>query len=300
MGLTVEGVSKHFGQKTAVHNLSFSLNEPGVFGLLGTNGAGKTTTIRMILGILEKDSGSITWNGNAVTRESVRFGYLPEERGLYPKTKITDQLYYFAKLRGMGQKEADKAINYWLGRLHVMQYADKPAEQLSKGNQQKVQLITSLLHDPDLLVLDEPLSGLDPVNADLFKDVILELVGRGKYIVMSSHQMESVEQFCRDILLLVDGETVLSGNLSDIKRSYGRNNLFLNFDGDFDPVPLAEEEGMELLNRTPSGYEFHIDSEESSRNLLKKLLLKGITIEKFEIREPTLHEIFVDKAGARK
>lgn len=295
MGLKVSNVSKRFGSKTAVDNLSFTLDQPGVFGLLGTNGAGKTTTIRMILGILEKDSGSITWNEKAVKRENVRFGYLPEERGLYPQIKICDQLYYFASLRGISKSKSAQTIEYWMKRLNVMKYIDMRAEQLSKGNQQKIQLILSILHDPDLIIMDEPLSGLDPVNADLFKSIILELVGKGKYIVMSSHQMESVEEFCRDILLLVDGKTVLSGNLREIKHSYGRNNLFIGCEADI--TPYAYELGMTLVKRSATGFEFHIKSEESAYTLIKKLLDNGIQIDKFEIREPTLHEIFIDKAG---
>lgn len=301
MGIEVRNVSKHFGSKTAVNNLSFSLEKPGVFGLLGTNGAGKTTTIRMILGILEKDEGSITWNGKPVSRDSVSFGYLPEERGLYPHVKVSDQLMYFANLRGLYGVKARKVISYWLGRLGVVKYADMSAEQLSKGNQQKVQLITSILHDPDLIVLDEPMSGLDPVNADLFKSVILELVEDGKYIVMSSHQMESVEQYCRDILLLIDGDTVLSGNLSEIKHSYGRTNLYIGVSDTAAAENLIKNEaetlGMNLINSTVSGFELRIHSDESAYTLLRKLLDANVVLDKFEIREPTLHEIFVEKAG---
>jgi ABC-2 type transport system ATP-binding protein len=298
LGLEVSNVSKRFGSKTAVNNLSFSLEKPGVFGLLGTNGAGKTTTIRMILGILEKDEGSITWNGGTVSRESVSFGYLPEERGLYPQVKIREQLYYFANLRGFYGASAHKVIDYWLGRLDVKKYADMTAEQLSKGNQQKIQLITSILHNPDLIVMDEPMSGLDPVNADLFKSVILELVANGKYIVMSSHQMESVEEYCRDILMLVDGNTVLSGNLSDIKHGYGRTNLYIGCNADI--VPDAKALGISLVNRTASGFELRIPSDESAYALLKKLLDAHVALDKFEIREPTLHEIFVEKVGEQK
>lgn len=298
MGLIVTNVSKKYGNKTAVDNLSFTLDKPGVFGLLGTNGAGKTTTIRMILGILEKDSGDITWNGGTVARESVSFGYLPEERGLYPQVKVNDQLNYFAGLRGLTGAAARKTINYWLGRLSAVEYADVPAERLSKGNQQKIQLITAIMHNPDLVIMDEPLSGLDPVNADLFKSVILELVENGKYIVMSSHQMESVEEYCRDIMLLVDGKTVLSGNLRDIKHSYGRTNLFIGCDAEI--MPYAEPLGITLVNRTALGYELRISSDESAYALLQKLLELNIPFDKFEIREPTLHEIFIEKAGDHK
>lgn len=298
MGLSLEGVTKRYGQKTAVDNLSFSIEQPGVFGLLGTNGAGKTTTIRMILGILSKDSGSIKWNGRPVSRETVSFGYLPEERGLYPKIKIGEQLLYFAGLRGIGKQKAAQILNYWYDRLDVGKYRSNTPEQLSKGNQQKIQLITALLHDPDLLILDEPMSGLDPVNTDLFTGVINELAEKGKTIVMSSHQMASVEQFCRDILILVDGKTVLSGNLRDIKHSYGRTNLYIGCESDI--MPAAEALGITLVRRAADGYELKIPSEDSAYALLQQLLKNDVKPDKFEIREPSLHEIFIEKAGAGK
>ena len=193
MGLKVKNVSKYFNDKLVIDNISFEINEPGVLGLLGTNGAGKTTTIRMILGIIKRDKGEITWNGKAVDRKNVNFGYLPEERGIYPKSKIFEQLLYFAELKGMKVQEAAKEIKYWMERLKIDEYQNMTAEKLSKGNQQKVQFITSILNDPELIVLDEPFSGLDPVNTELLKEVIIELVKKGKYIIMSSHQMTSIE-----------------------------------------------------------------------------------------------------------
>jgi ABC-2 type transport system ATP-binding protein len=298
MGLSVKNVTKRFGQHTVVDGVSFALEEPGVFGLLGTNGAGKTTTIRMILGILEKDGGSIEWNGGAVTREGVRFGYLPEERGLYPKIKVGEQLMYFAGLRGMNRHQTQEVLHYWYDRLDVAKYANMPAEQLSKGNQQKIQLITAILHDPDLLILDEPLSGLDPVNAELFKEVINELVQKGKYVVMSSHQMASVEEYCRDILILVDGKTVLSGNLKAIKRGYGKNNLYIGCEEDITADAQALQ--IALLSKTAEGFEFKITSPESAYAFVSALLAKRVQIDKFEIREPSLNEIFIEKAGERK
>ena len=213
MGLKVQNVSKTFGEKLAVDNISLEITEPGVFGLLGTNGAGKSTTIRMILGIIKKDSGNITWNGKEVERKYVNFGYLPEERGIYPKVKICDQLMYLAKLKGMKKKEAEESMNFWLNRLEVEEYRNLPAEKLSKGNQQKIQFITSVIHNPELLVIDEPFSGLDPINTELLKSAILELVEKGTYIIMSSHQMASIEEFCKDILILNRGKTILKGNL---------------------------------------------------------------------------------------
>ena len=211
MGLILKNVSKTFVGRKAVDNISLELNKPGVFGLLGTNGAGKTTTIRMILGILKKDSGEVTWNGNPVDRKSVNFGYLPEERGIYPRTKVFDQLMYFAELKGMNKKDAEEAIKKWAKELRVEEYMDMLAEKLSKGNQQKIQFMTAIIHNPELVVLDEPFSGLDPVNTEILKNIIINLVRSGKYVIMSAHQMATIEEFCSDILILNKGKTVLQG-----------------------------------------------------------------------------------------
>ncbi len=194
MSLVLKNVSKSFVGKKAVENISFSLTKPGVYGLLGTNGAGKITTIRMLLGIIKKDSGEITWKGKAVDRKSVRFGYLPEERGVYPKTKIFDQLMYFAELKGMKKNEAVSSINKWAKELKVEEYLQMPAEKLSKGNQQKIQFMTAIIHNPELVVLDEPFSGLDPVNTEILKNIIIDLIRNGKYIIMSAHQMATIEE----------------------------------------------------------------------------------------------------------
>lgn len=295
MALYVSSIVKKFGEKTAVDNISFKIEKPGVFGLLGTNGAGKTTTIRMILGILEKDNGTIQWNGGPVTRESVKFGYLPEERGLYPKAKIVEQLAYFGKLRGMDRTSVKKAINYWVDRLKVTEYLSSTAEQLSKGNQQKIQLITALLHDPELIILDEPLSGLDPVNADLFKSVIYELIEKNKFIIMSNHQMHSIEEYCQDLIILKNGQTVLQGNLKEIKAGYGRTNLTVNCKQDIDD--LIKYQNLNIISKTATGYELKIKSDEEGYDLLKKILESKIRLDKFEIREPSLHEIFIEKVG---
>lgn len=298
MSLTVENVSKKFGEKQVVDNISFEAREPGVFGLLGTNGAGKTTTIRMILNIVKKDGGTIKWDNKPVTEQIRSFGYLPEERGLYPKVKISEQLLYFAKLRGVSSQKAKKDIESWLERLEATQYINMPAEKLSKGNQQKIQFIASIIHDPELIFMDEPFSGLDPVNTDLFKGVIYELTSKNKIIIMSSHQMATVEEFCKDIVLLKNGVTVLKGNLKEIKRSYGRNNLIINCDGNIEE--LAAEENMSTYNQSATGFEFKIKSEEQAYKLLEKILSRRLSLDKFEIREPSLHEIFIEKMGDAK
>ena len=295
MGLKLENVSKKFVGKQAVDNISFEVDKPGVFGLLGTNGAGKTTTIRMLLGIIKKDTGEITWNGKKVERKSVNFGYLPEERGVYPKTKIYDQLMYFAKLKGMSQKDADEAIKKWAKVLKVEEYIPMPAEKLSKGNQQKIQFMTAIIHDPELIVLDEPFSGLDPVNSEILKNVIIDLVKMGKYIIMSSHQMASIEEFCTDILILNKGRTVLKGNLKEIKEGYKANRLELSTDKNIDEY--IKEFGMEIEFSKNNEYSIKIDSEEKAHQLLERLVTNHIEVDKFEIKKPTLNDIFIEKVG---
>lgn len=295
MGLKVQNVSKTFGKKIAVDNISFEMNKPGVFGLLGTNGAGKSTTIRMILGILKKDSGRITWNGKEVERKCVNFGYLPEERGIYPKIKICDQLMYLAKLKGMKKKEAEEAMNFWLKRLEVEEYRNLPAEKLSKGNQQKIQFITAVLHNPELLVIDEPFSGLDPINTELLKSAILELVEKGTYIIMSSHQMASIEEFCTDILILNRGKTILQGNLKEIKESYKANKVELVTK--IDVSKEIEAEGLKIIRNLENHYEISIDDEKEAQNLLKNLVSKNIEVEKIEVKKPSLNDIFIEKVG---
>lgn len=261
----------------------------------GTNGAGKTTTIRMLLGIIKKDTGNITWNEKKVERKSVNFGYLPEERGVYPKTKIYDQLMYFAKLKGMSKSEADKAINKWAKVLKVEEYIPMPAEKLSKGNQQKIQFMTSILHNPELIVLDEPFSGLDPVNTEILKNIIIDLVKDGKYIIMSSHQMASIEEFCTDILILNKGKTVLQGNLKEIKETYKANRLELSTNKNIDEY--IKEFNMDIEFSKNNEYSIKIDSEEKAHQLLHKLVSDDIEVDKFEIKKPTLNDIFIEKVG---
>ena len=295
MGLKLENVSKKFVGKQAVDNISFEVDKPGVFGLLGTNGAGKTTTIRMLLGIIKKDTGEITWNGKKVERKSVNFGYLPEERGVYPKTKIYDQLMYFAKLKGMNQKDADTAIKKWAKVLKVEEYLPMPAEKLSKGNQQKIQFMTAIIHNPELIVLDEPFSGLDPVNTEILKNVIIDLVKEGKYIIMSSHQMASIEEFCTDILILNKGKTVLKGNLKEIKEGYKANRLEISTDKNIDKY--INDVYIDIEFSKNNEYSIKINSEEKAHKLLENLVKDHIEVNKFEIKKPTLNDIFIEKVG---
>ena len=257
MSLVLKNVSKTFVGKVAVDNISFSIEKPGVYGLLGTNGAGKTTTIRMLLGIIKKDSGEITWKGKEVDRENVNFGYLPEERGVYPKTKIMDQLMYFAELKGMKKDDAITAINKWAKELKVEEYLQMPAEKLSKGNQQKIQFMNAIIHNPELVVLDEPFSGLDPVNTEILKNIIIDLVKNGKYVIMSAHQMATIEEFCSDILILNKGKTVLQGNLKQIKETYPANRVEIDVKQDIDTY--IKEFNLEIENVANYNYVIKIN-----------------------------------------
>lgn len=294
--MEVKNVTKIYnGEKNAVDNILFTVNNGEIFAFIGHNGAGKTTTIRMLLGIIKKDSGEITWNGKKVDRKSVNFGYLPEERGVYPKVKIYDQLMYFAELKGMKKEEADEAIKNWAKKLKVEEYLDKPAEKLSKGNQQKIQFMTAVIHNPELLVLDEPFSGLDPVNTELLKNIIINLVKEGKYIIMSAHQMSTIEEFCSDILILNKGKTVIKGNLKEIKDTYPANRVQIETNENIETD--IKKLGFEIENIKNYSYTVKIFDEQKAHELLKELVIKGITINKFEIMKPTLNDIFIEKVG---
>ena len=306
MSLVVTNLSKKYGEKTVVDHISFSLEHPGVYAFLGTNGAGKSTSLRMMLGMLAKDSGEVRWKGKPLDTMETNVGYLAEERGLYPKFTLMDQLLYFASLKNVSKEDAKVRIEYWVERLELTEYFHPPvvgkkrpkpmkADQLSKGNQQKVQLLAALISDPELLILDEPLSGLDPVNMDLFKQVIHEQVDAGKYIIMSSHQMEVVEEFCEDITILHHGKAVVQGNLNEIKKSYGRVNMFVKTEEPIDD--LIEASGLRVVNKTPNGIQLKVSGQEQADRFLDQLVSGHKTIVRFELREPSLHEIFVEKAG---
>lgn len=294
--LILDRVSKTFAGKTVVDKVSLKLSQPGVYGLLGTNGAGKTTTIRMLLGIITKDSGDITWNGQTVNRKDVNFGYLPEERGVYPKVKILEQLLYFAELKGMARDQAEVSIRKWAKRLKVEEYLEMPAEKLSKGNQQKIQFMTAIIHDPDLVVLDEPFSGLDPVNTEILKEIIIELVRDGKFVIMSAHQMATIEEFCSDILILNKGKTVLQGNLKAIKATYPVNRVQIDVDQPIEK--LVKVSKLKVENVKNNQYTIKISSEEQAEELLKSLVEQGVKVTRFEIMRPTLNDIFIEKVGA--
>lgn len=298
MALQVTNLVKKYGDLTAVDHLSFSMDEPGVFGLIGTNGAGKTTTIRMMLGLLSADGGMALWDGRRISRQTLNFGYMPEERGIYMKNRVAEQLIYFGMLKGMSKASARESVAKWLDRLGISEYAGKEAEKLSKGNQQKVQLIAALVSEPELVVLDEPFSGLDPVNADLMREIIAEMVRAGKYVVMSSHQMAVVEEYCENLVLLNRGKAVVSGVLSEIKAGYGHTNLVVSGAGRTDD--LARELGLVKLAARANEEEYHISGDAMAQAFLRALVARGQFPVKYEIREPSLNEIFIAKAGETK
>lgn len=308
MSLEIKNLRKSYDGKVVVNGLSFAMEGPGVYALLGTNGAGKTTSIRMMLDMLAKDEGEVLWNGEPLDFRKTNIGYLAEERGLYPKYTLMDQLFYFAKLKGIGREEAKKRIAYWAEKLCVEEYLypkakkkgqkakAKNADQLSKGNQQKIQLMVALLSDPELLILDEPMSGLDPVNTDLFKNIIKDEIAKGKYLIMSSHQMPTIEEFCEDIAIMNRGEVVLQGNLNEIKKSYGRVNLNVKCEGDINPI--IAQMGIQVLEETPEEIRMKVTGEEQANVFLQELLSHKLPVIRFDLREPSLHEIFVEKVGA--
>lgn len=305
--LEVKKLTKQYGEKVVVNDLSFSIKEPGVYALLGTNGAGKTTSIRMILGMLAKNGGEVLWNGKPFTAAEMNVGYLAEERGLYPKYSLLDQLLYFASLKKVPKKQAMERIQYWAERLQLEEYIFPPktvkgkaakanrADQLSKGNQQKIQLMAALLSEPKFLILDEPLSGLDPVNTDLFKGIIREEIAKEKYLIMSSHQMPTIEEFCSDITIMNRGQAVLQGNLNEIKKSYGRVNLFVKSDSDI--ADYIQKFGIQIAEKLPGEYHLKVTEESQARSFLADMMQDNVPLVKFELREPSLHEIFVEKVG---
>lgn len=295
MSLQLKNVSKQFGSFSAVRELHLEIEDETLFGFLGGNGAGKTTTFRMILGLLDVSEGEIFWRDEKIDyNNSHLIGYLPEERGLYPKLEVLEQLIYLGRLRGMQKKNIVTEVKYWLDRLQVPHYIDKKVEELSKGNQQKIQFISAVLHQPKLLILDEPFSGLDPVNVEILKEAVLELRDRGTTIVFSSHQMDLVEELCENLCILHKGEMVVQGSLREVKRSFAKKNLRIH--ADFPLQFLESHPGVVHYRSIAEGCEFQIRDADVSQEILAELQGKGF-IRTFDLQEPTLHEIFIEKVG---
>lgn len=293
--LEVENISKSFGDLKAVDQVSFEIEEGISFGLLGPNGAGKTTTIRMITNIIIPDSGriSIMNNGN-FKMTSNYLGYLPEERGLYRKMKIGDLLLFLTALKTMNKNEAKKAIDYWLERLDLMDYKKKKIEELSKGMQQKLQFIGTILHKPKLLILDEPFMGLDPINTNVIKDIMLELKKKGTTLIFSTHLMENAEKLCDEIYVINNGKNILSGRLGEVKKRFGKESVILEFDGDDKFLKTSDQ--IKKYDNYGNYVEVQLKKDADPQKLLQEAM-KGARIRKFEIKEPSLNEIFIKTVG---
>lgn len=293
MVLEFKNIEKSFGEKKVLTGVSFKAEGGKAFGLLGRNGAGKTTSIRILMDVFPANSGEVLIDGQEIDYNKIGIGYLPEERGLYPKKIILDQLTYFAELKGMSRKEAVKSIDYWLDRLGMTEYRNKKLETLSKGNQQKIQLITALAHDPDIVILDEPFSGLDPVNAMLLKDVVKEQISKGKIVLFSSHQMSYIEEFCDSIAILNNGVVALQGDLHDIKRDYPRDRLVVKTEtpdaiiADFGSTCTVMENGNLMIRL----------ADPSEKKATMTRLVETYDIDEVKVYEPSLNDIFVEYAG---
>ena len=293
MILELKNIEKAFGQKRVLSGVSFRAESGKAFGLLGRNGAGKTTSIRILMDVFPADSGEVLIDGKPIDYNKIQIGYLPEERGLYPKKLIIDQLVYFAELKGMSKREAVKSVDYWLQRLNMTEYRGKRLDTLSKGNQQKIQLITALAHNPDIIILDEPFSGLDPVNAMLLKDVVKEQIKKGKIVLFSSHLMNYIEEFCDSIAILNSGKTALSGDLHDIKRGNVRDRLAVRTEcadkikSDFKENCSTAENGELIIK---------LSSADNKRSVMKQLV-ENYDIDEVRVYEPSLNDIFVEYAG---
>ena len=302
MRLEVRNLRKNFGEKEVLHGISFSIESGKALGLLGRNGAGKTTTIRILMDVFKANAGTITMDGKPFRPKDYQIGYLPEERGLYPKKGVQEQILYLAALRGLDRKTAKKQAAYWLERMGVAEYAAKKLETLSKGNQQQVQLAQTLVCQPDIIILDEPFSGLDPVNSQVLKDVIREQIQDGKLVIFSSHQMGYVEEFCEDIVLINHGDVVLEGNLKDIKKAYGKNRLVISFEEmpEDSTIRQMQQKLGDLVHFTGKRQqEIIVELKEGTgrKQLLEKMLAENLVPESFGNYEPSLTEIFVERAG---
>ena len=295
MILELRNIDKSFGEKEVLKGVSFTAEGGKAFGLLGRNGAGKTTSIRILMNVFPANGGEVLIDGKPIDYDKIGIGYLPEERGLYPKKLIIDQLVYFAELKGMSAKDAVKAVDYWLGRLGMTEYRNKRLDTLSKGNQQKIQLITALAHDPDIVILDEPFSGLDPVNAMLLKDVVKEQIAKGKIVLFSSHQMSYIEEFCDSIAIINAGKVAISGDLHEIKRAYPRDKLVVSTVA---PEKLMADLGDSCTKREDGTLLIQLATPDEKQSMMKRLV-ESYDIDEVKVFEPSLNDIFVEYAGAQ-
>ena len=293
MILELRNIEKSFGDKQVLTGVSFKAEGGKAFGLLGRNGAGKTTSIRILMNVFPANSGEVLMDGKPIDYDKVGFGYLPEERGLYPKKVIIDQLIYFAELKGMSRRKAIEAIDYWLERLGMMEYRNKRLDTLSKGNQQKIQLVTALAHDPEIVILDEPFSGLDPVNAMLLKDVVKEQIAKGKIVLFSSHQMSYIEEFCDSIAILNNGRVALHGDLHDIKRDYPRDRLVVRTEK---PEAIKADFGTACTVGENGALMIQLRNADEKKAVMSRLAEK-YDIDEVKVFEPSLNDIFVEYAG---
>ena len=292
----LQRVSKSYEEKVAVHDLTLKIEAGSMFGLLGPNGAGKTSTIRMMIGITRPDSGTVTLFGKPFSSHALqRVGYLPEERGLYRKMKVIEQLVFFAELRGLGAAEATRRARQWCEKLQIADVMSKKTEELSKGMQQKIQFISTLLHDPELIIMDEPFSGLDPVNAVLLQDTLLELKNQGNAVLFSTHRMDQVEKLCDSICLINKGEAVLSGGMREIKSRYERNHLIVQYEG---PNGFLSHPAIESYKTYADRVEIRLKPHADAQDLLRTAAASS-TITRFELAEPSLEEIFIQTVGGR-
>ncbi len=299
MPLVLDGLRKSFDQVQALDGVTFTVEPGQVFGFLGPNAAGKTTTMRIVLGILHADQGTVTWDGRASAKVPKRvWGYLPEDRGLYPRMKVLDQLVFFGVLHGLRRPDAAARARHWLARFRISEHADRRAEQLSKGNQQKVQFIAGILHDPDVLLMDEPFSGLDPVNAAMLKDAFLELRAGGKAIVFSTHQMEQVEELCDAIAIIDHGRMVVSGPTTDVRRQAGRRVVRLGVAGDPDLAWLDTMPGVRVTRSGLDYHQFEVADGGDPEAILRAALERGAHVNRFEIADPSIEDIFIERVGA--
>lgn len=297
MALSIENISKRFGDNLAVSDLNINIPEGEIFGLLGGNGAGKTTTFRMILGLLTPTTGTVTYQGRKINYKMTdNIGYLPEERGLHPKLKVREQIQYLGKLKGMTSKEVDQQLDYWLEKFEVPENKDKKIEKLSKGNQQKIQVIAAIIHNPSLIILDEPFSGLDPINVEILKRSVIELKNNGATIIFSTHRMEHVEELCENVCILNKGRSVVAGNIDQIKADFGQKEIVI--EGEPDVAHLKESPGVLSFKQMRQRTVIKIEDESYAEPIYNEVIKLGY-FKRFEVKEPSMNDIFIAKVGEK-